>query len=270
MLKKFGGIPYIVWTMIFIILPILIITHYSITLSDGSYSLEHFKAFFGPTILKVVARSLGIAFLTTIVCLILGYPLAFLMTKVSKKSEKFLVVLLVLPMWMNFLLRTYAWQSLLGKNGIISTFLSLFGVPKQSLLFTTTAVIVVMVYNFLPFMVLPIYTVIKKIDKSIINAAEDLGANKLNTFNKVILPLSLPGIVSGITMTFLPAISSFVIPDLIGGGKRNMIGNLIEKQFLLLSNWHFGAALSMVLVLMILVTIFITNKYSSEDGGQLW
>lgn len=270
MLKRAGGIPFIFWTVMFIILPILIIAYYSVTMSDGSLTLSNFKAFFDGRILGVVGRSFTTATLTTVICLIIGYPLAFFMTRVKPTTERFLVVLLVLPMWMNFLLRTYAWQAILGKNGVINSILTFFGLPNHSLLFTGTAVIMVMVYNFLPFMVLPIYTVIKKIDKGVVEAAEDLGANYYHQFVKVILPLSIPGIVSGISMTFLPSISSFVIPDLIGGGKYNMIGNMIEKQFLLLSNWHFGAALSMVLVLMILVSIYFTNRYADEEGGQLW
>lgn len=270
MLKRYGGVPYIIWTIIFIILPIVIITYYSVTMNDGSFTLSNFKSFFEPRTLKVVGRSLMTASITTAVCLGVGYPLAFLMNKVKPNTEKILVVMLVLPMWMNFLLRTYAWQAILGKNGVINSILSFLHLPTQSLMFTKSAVIMVMVYNFLPFMVLPIYTVIKKIDKGVIEAAEDLGANNYNVFTKIIFPLSLPGVVSGISMTFLPAISSFVIPDLIGGGKYNMIGNLIEKQFLLMSNWHFGAALSMVLVMMILVSVYFTNRYADEDGGQLW
>jgi len=270
MLKKYGGVPFIVWTIVFTVLPILIITYYSITLKDGSFSIDNFKMFFDPRILNIVKRSLSVAVLTTIFCLLFGYPLAFFMNRVKPTTERFLVVLLVLPMWMNFLLRTYAWQAILGKNGVINAVLSFFHLPTQNLMFTQTAVIIVMVYNFLPFMVLPIYTVIKKIDKGIVEAAEDLGANQAKVFTKVIFPLSLPGVVSGISMTFLPAVSSFVVPDLIGGGKSNMIGNLIEKQFLLLSNWHLGAALSMVLVLMILISVYFTNQYSDDEGGQLW
>ncbi|MCH4889798.1 ABC transporter permease [Acidaminobacter sp. JC074] len=270
MLKRAGGIPYIIWTIMFIILPILIISYYSVTLADGSVSLSNFRLFFDARILNVVKRSLFTATMTTVICLLLGYPLAFFISKVSKKTEKFLVVLLVLPMWMNFLLRTYAWQAILGKNGVINNLLNFVGLPSQHLMFTGTAVILVMVYNFLPFMVLPIYTVIKKIDKGVLEAAEDLGANSVHVFFRVVLPLSVPGIVSGVSMTFLPAVSSFVIPDLIGGGKFNMIGNQIEKQFLLMSNWHFGSALSMVLVLMILISVYFTNRYADDEGGQLW
>lgn len=270
MLKRYGGIPYIIWTLIFILLPILIIAYYSITLFDGSFSIENYKQFFEVRNLRIVFRSMLTAGITTVICLVLGYPMAFFMTKVRKKTEKLLMVLLVLPMWMNFLLRTYAWQSILGKNGVINSILTFFNLPTQSLMFTRTAVIIVMVYNFLPFMVLPIYTVIKKIDQGIIEAASDLGATNYNIFKKVVFPLSIPGVLSGISMTFLPAVSSFVIPDLIGGGKFNMIGNLIEKQFLLMSNWHFGSALSMVLVLMILISIYSSQKVSSDRGEHIW
>jgi len=270
MLKRVGGVPYIIWTIMFIILPILIITVYSITLNDGTLTLTNFSLFFDARILNVVKRSLFTASITTIICFVIGYPLAYLMNQVKAKTEKFLVVLLVLPMWMNFLLRTYAWQAILGKNGVINSLLTFVGLPKQNIMFTGVAVVLVMVYNFLPFMVLPIYTVIKKIDRGVLEAAEDLGANNFYVFSRVVLPLSLPGIISGISMTFLPAVSSFVIPDLIGAGKYNMIGNQIEKQFLLMSNWHYGAALSMVLVFMILISVYFTNRYADDEGGQLW
>ncbi len=266
-MKKNSRIPFVIWSIVFIILPILIILYYSITLSDGTFSLDNYKVFFEKGILKVVLRSIQTALISTVICLILGYPLAFFMNRVSKKAEKFLLVLLILPMWMNFLLRTYAWQSILGKNGFVNSLFGIFGLGPFHIMFTEYAVILVMVYNFLPFMVLPIYTVIKKIDSNVIEAAEDLGANHVRIFRKVILPLSIPGIVSGITMTFLPALSSFVIPDLVGGGKVSTIGNLIEKQFLLLSDWHLGSALSMVLVLMILVSIPFTGN---DNGEGLW
>lgn len=266
-MKKNSKIPFILWSAFFVILPILIIFYYSVTLSDGSFSLNNFKFLFEKGILKVILNSFEIALISTIICLLLGYPLAFFMNRVSKNMEKFLMVLLVLPMWMNFLLRTYAWQSILGKNGLINSILGFIGIAPINMLFTKYAVILVMGYNFLPFMVLPIYTVIKKIDLNIIEAAEDLGANQITVFKKVIFPLSLSGVISGITMTFLPAVSSFVIPELIGGGMVNTIGNLIEKQFLLLSNWHLGSAFSMVLILMIIISIPLTKE---DSGDGIW
>ncbi len=265
MFKKLSGTPYMLWSIIFIIVPLFLVVFYAVSTKDGDLTFGNFKRFADPIFISVTVRSIYIALLATVVCLVLGYPLAYGITSVSPKYEKLLVILLVLPMWMNFLLRTYAWQSLLGRNGMISSLLKLVGLGRVELLFNEGTVLLGMVYNFLPFMVLPIYTVLKKIDTKIIEAAEDLGANKITVFMKIVLPLSVPGIISGITMTFMPAVSTFVIPALLGGGKYTLIGNLIEQQFLLVGNWNFGSALSVILMLIVLISAAILYRYDKQE-----
>ena len=199
--------------------------------------------------------------------------MAMILSKMDMKYRTFAVMLFVVPMWMNFLLRTYAWMTILGKNGILNSIITAFGFEPMSFLYTEGAVLLGMVYNFLPFMVLPIYTVLSKMDNSLIEAAEDLGASKMKVLWKVIVPLSIPGVISGVSMVFMPAVSTFVISNLLGGGQFFLIGNLIEQQFLTVNDWHFGSAISMILMVIILITMAIMNRYSdsSEEGGMtLW
>lgn len=263
-MKKLSSGPYLLWMILFTVVPMFLVLYYSMTV-DGVFSFANFSRVFEPVYLKVVSRSFVIAFQATFLCLLLGYPMAMILSKMSPRRRTLAVMLFVLPMWMNFLLRTYAWMTILGKNGIINTVLGWFGVPNQSFLFTEGAVMLGMVYNFLPFMVLPIYTVLTKMDRSLIEAAEDLGANRYRVFTKVILPLSAPGVVSGISMVFMPSVTTFVIPTLLYGGQYMLVGNLIEKQFLETRDIGFGSSLSLILMVVILVSMTVMNKVS---GGN--
>ena len=272
--KKWISYPYLVWMAIFIVVPLLLVIYFSFTTVEGGstkFSLVNYKKFFEPVYVKVLIRSINLALISTVFCLVLGYPLAMILAGKDMSRRNFIILLFVLPMWMNFLLRTYAWMTLLERKGLINTFLSYVHLPPLQILYTNEAVILGMIYNFLPFMVLPIYTVLKKIDPFLIEAAEDLGANSFTVFRKVIFPLSLPGVVSGITMVFMPAVSTFVISRLLGGGQFTLIGNLIEQQFLTVGDWNFGSALSIVMMVMILISMAAMTRYEKEnEGGGLW
>ena len=265
---------YAVWSIVFVLLPLVILLGNSVLVTTGGeshFSMANFARVLGPLYLKVIWRSLKLALLTTLICLILGYPMAMILAKSGFGKGSVMVILLIIPMWMNFLARTYAWMSLLDGAGILSTFLKSLGLPGLNVLYTEGAVILGMVYNFLPFMILPIYSVLIKIDHSLIEAAEDLGAAPMKVFSKITLPLSVSGVITGITMVFLPAVSTFVISRLLGGGKVNMVGNLIETQFLTSSDWGFGSALSVVVMVLILISMFIMNRFGDdEQGGGLF
>lgn len=273
-MKKRMASPYIVWSILFIILPLVLVLYFSFTKGQENsvFTLENYKLLMEPIYIKVFVRSIKLAFISTVICLIVGYPMAMILADKEITKSGIMVLLFIVPMWMNFLLRTYAWVAILGKNGFINTALESLGFPKLRLLYNTGAVILGMVYNFLPFMVLPIYTVLRKMDQSIIEAAKDLGANDFTVFRKIILPLSLPGIMSGITMVFMPAVSTFVIPRLLGGGQYTLIGNLVEQQFLWTGNWHFGSSISIGMMILILISMAIMSKYENEEngGGGLW
>ena len=265
---------YAVWSIVFVLLPLVILLGNSVLVTTGGeshFSLANFARVLDPLYLKVIWRSLKLALLTTLICLILGYPMAMILAKSGFGKGSIMVILLIIPMWMNFLARTYAWMSLLDGAGILSTLLKSLGLPGLNVLYTEGAVILGMVYNFLPFMILPIYSVLIKIDHSLIEAAEDLGAAPMKVFSKITLPLSVSGVITGITMVFLPAVSTFVISRLLGGGKVNMVGNLIETQFLTSSDWGFGSALSVVVMVLILISMFIMNRFGDdEQGGGLF
>lgn len=266
--------PYALWLLIFTIVPLALILFYSVFVIDDAgihFTLDNFKRVFEPLYLAVFWRSIKLAAESTIICLVLGYPMAMILASKNLSKKSLLVVLFVIPMWMNFLARTYAWMTLLEKNGLIATIAGFFGIELPSLLYTEGAVILGMVYNFLPFMVLPIYSVLVKIDKAVVEAAEDLGANPITVFRRIIFPLSLPGVSSGITMVFMPALTTFVISRLLGGAHFTLIGNLIEQQFLTTMDWGFGSALSVVLMLMIMLSMGVTMRYEKEnEGGGLW
>ncbi|MEW8956992.1 ABC transporter permease [Clostridium sp.] len=267
--------PYLVWSLIFVIFPLLIVLFFSFTQKTGdsySFTLANFEKVFDITYMKVFGLSLYLAAISTILCLLIGYPLAYLVSKLGEKRRNLVITLMILPMWMNFLLRTYSWMAILGNNGIINTILTKIGLPKLNLLYNNGAVLLGMVYNFLPFMILPIYTVLIKMDKDLINAASDLGATRWQTFRKVILPLSIPGVASGITMVFMPAVTTFVISRLLGGGQYMLVGNLIEQQFTTMDDWHFGSALSIFMIIIILISMAIMGRYdkdSKEGGGNI-
>ncbi|MBS4535463.1 ABC transporter permease [Clostridium sp. D2Q-14] len=277
-MKKFTSYPYIIWSVIFIIFPLLLVLLYGITIpSKTSFfgfklSIENFQRFCEPIYLRVLWKSVWLAILSTLICLIIGYPFSMILAKSSLKRRNKFVLLIVIPMWMNFLLRTYSWMTILGKNGIINNFLRIIGLPALDLLYNDGAVILGMVYNFLPFMILPIYTVLTKMNRNILEVAEDLGANRFVIFSKIVFPLSLPGVISGITMVFMPAVSTFVISKLLGGGQYWLIGNLVEEQFLRINDWHFGSAIALILMIVILFAMAIMNKYEDKEdrGVGLW
>ncbi len=272
--------PYILWMGIFILIPLLLVVFFAVTKGDSqnfstfTFSLENLRRAFAPLYLKVLVRSVNLALISTIICLIIGYPMAYIISREKPKKRNMMVLMFVIPMWMNFLLRTYAWLTLLGKNGLINSLLTKLGLAPLNLIYNDSAVLLGMVYNFLPFMVLPIFSILSKMDKGLIEAAEDLGSDKITIFKRVIFPLSLPGVVTGITMVFIPAVSTFVISSLLGGNKYNLIGNVIEEQFRYTGDWHFGSSMSIILMIFILITMAATSKFDKgkegEGGGGLW
>lgn len=258
------SLPYLVWMVIFILVPILMVAFFAFTNDDGSLTIEHISDV--GQYANIFVRSIWLALIATAICLVIAYPLAYILSRMEKHKQGTMLLLVMLPMWMNFLLRTYAWMTLLGNNGIINHLLGLVGLGPFKLINTSGAVVLGMVYNYLPFMILPLYSVMEKIDKSVIEAASDLGCNSRRVLFKVIIPLSLPGITSGITMVFVPAISTFIISRMLGGGSNLLIGDLIEMQFLGNSyNPHLGAAISLVLMVIILVIMTVMNQFSPDD-----
>ena len=274
MKRNWAAYPYTIWMIIFTLVPLALLLYFAITVKTAtgvSYSLDNFKRFAEPIFIKVLVRSLALAATSTFFCLVIGYPVAMILADRKLNFKSTLILLMVLPMWMNFLLRTYAWLTILEKKGLINTLLVHIGLSPMNLLYNDFAVIVGMVYNFLPFMVLPIYSVLSKINHSLIEAAEDLGADSFHIFKKVIFPLSLPGVTSGITMVFMPAVTTFVISRLLGGGQYTLIGNLIEQQFLTVGDWNFGSAISIVMMLIILIGMGFSSQYEKhQEGGGLW
>lgn len=257
---------YLVWAVLFIIISLVMVLYFSFTDGSGHFTLEHFQRFMTGSTLGTLGRSLKVALITTIICLLIGYPLAYIISGMRSNFRTTAIMLVVIPMWMNFLLRTYGWVTILSKNGILNSLLKPLGFGPLDLLYTEGAVVLGMVYNFLPFMVLPIYTVLEKLDQGLIEAAADLGADRLRTFLKVIFPLSLPGVASGISMVFIPAISTFEITALLGGNKTNLIGNVIEQQFTVTGDWNYGSALSMVLMVFLVVSLLFTRGDESDEA----
>ena len=259
--------PFLVWTVAFIAIPLLMVIYYGFTGDDGSFTLENVKRILAPHYLKSLWLALLLSLVSTAACLVMSYPLAMILSKLKGNKSQLIVLIFIIPMWMNFLLRTMAWQTLLEKNGVINTVLRFLHLPTLRIINTPYAIILGMIYNFLPFMLLPIYNSLIKVDLSVIQAAEDLGANKFQTFTKVIFPLTLPGVISGITMVFVPAMTTFVLSDLLGGSKILLIGNVIEQQFKQVNNWHMGSGLSLVLMIFIAISMAIMNKYDKEGKG---
>lgn len=263
--------PYMLWSALFIVVPLLLVIYYSFTknIDDVTtvFTLDNYKEVLNPMFYKVFLRSFVLAGSATILCILIGYPVAYIIAKMDASKGATLILLFILPMWMNFLLRTYAWIAILGKNGLLNSLLGLFGLHPASILYTNAAVLLGMVYNFIPFMVLPIYTTLQKIDHDLINAAKDLGANSLTVFKKIILPLSMPGVMSGITMVFMPCVTTFAISRLLGGGKTMIVGDLIEQQFTVVGDWNFGSSVSIVMMLVILFSMAVMNKVNSKEGG---
>lgn len=266
-MKQLLAGPYMFWCAAFIIIPLLMILYYGFTDKNGGFTLLNIARITTPENLKALGLALLLSFVSTVFCLILAYPLSMILTNLGVNQQSFIVLIFILPMWMNFLLRTLAWQNLLEKNGIINVVLEFLHLPSLDIINTPYAIVLGMVYNFLPFMVLPIYNVLSKIDKDIIAAARDLGANSVQTFLRIILPLSVPGIISGVTMVFVPALTTFVISDLLGGSKILLIGNVIEQEFKQGSNWHVGSGLSLVLMVFIIISMALIAKYDKDGEG---
>lgn len=264
-MKKLSSLPYIIWSVAFVIIPLVLIVVFAFTTKDSGFTLENIFTFgkYGSTLVK----SINLAAIATVICFIIGYPLAYIISKASARVQRNLILLIMIPMWMSFLLRTYGWMTLLENEGIINTILGYIGIGPLHMINTEGAVVLGMVYNYLPFMILPLYSIMQKIDVSVIEAAQDLGANGRQVFFKVLLPLSKPGIISGITMVFVPSISTFVISKLLGGGSNMLIGDLIQMQFLGGTyNPYLGSALSLVLLVIMLLIMGVIN--SLEDDAM--
>ena len=268
MSKKLLSGPYLMWMIGFTIIPLALIVFYGLTARSGAFTLANILSIATAEHRKALWLSLGLSLVSTIICFILAYPLALILRARGIGQGSFIVFIFILPMWMNFLLRTLAWQTLLEKNGVINGILSFLHLPNISIINTPAAIVLGMVYNFLPFMVLPIYNVLVKIDDSVINAAQDLGANSFQTFVKIWLPLRIPGVISGITMVFVPSLTTFVISDLLGGSKILLIGNVIEQEFTRGSNWNQGSGLSLVLMIFILISMAMIAKYDKNGEGS--
>lgn len=267
--KKLLASPYLVWAIAFIIIPLCMVVYYGLTDKSGAFTLENIMAMATKEHAKALWLSLLLSFISTVICFFLAYPLAMILASTKKDKSSFIVFIFILPMWMNFLLRTLAWQTLLEKTGVINSVLTFFNLPTLDIINTPAAIILGMVYNFLPFMVLPLYNVLVKIDPNVINAARDLGANSVQTFLKIIFPLSIPGVISGITMVFVPALTTFVISNLLGGSKILLIGNVIEQEFTQTGNWHLGSGLSMVLMLFIVINMVLSAVFDKDGEGNM-
>lgn len=259
--------PYVVWSVIFIIVPLIMVAYYSFTDAAGNFTTDNVSKIIEYNYLRIFGVSILYAFIATVITLLLSYPLAYFMTKTKLSTQGTLMLLVMLPMWMNLLIRTYSLSAILERNGIINTFLESIGIGKVQLINTPGAVILGMVYNFIPYMILPIYSSLSKLDHSLLEASSDLGSNGFNTLRRVIIPLSMPGVVSGITMVFVPSVSTFYISQKLGGIRNELIGDVIEQQFKLNSNYNMGAALSLVLMVMILISLAFMNKFTSDDDG---
>ena len=274
-LSRFS-IPYVIWMALFTVVPIIMVVVYAFSSAEGGFTLDNFAQM--GTYAVVFTRSFKLAIIATIICLLIGYPVSYMMSKEGERFQRLAMVLIMLPMWMNFLLRTYAWMAILEKNGLINQFFSaiglfelinsLFGTDIQyfKMIGTQGAVVLGMVYNYLPFMILPIYSVIIKLDRSLLEAAQDLGANSTGVFRKVIFPLSLPGVLSGVTMVFVPSVSTFAISRLLGGGTQMMLGDLIEQQFLGGAyNPHLGSAIALVMMVIVVVCMWLMNHFGEGE-----
>ena len=272
-LGKFAIIfPFLLWMVLLIVVPLFLIAYYAFTASDGNvlhFTFDNFKSFIKPNFIKVLIRSLKLSFFATVICLLAGYPVALILSGNAFKKKALLLVLLLAPMWMNFILRTYAWLTILSEKGVLNSLLEAAGFNTRSFLGNENAVVFGMVYNLLPYMILPIYTSISKIPPSLIEAAHDLGSNSYGCLKRVILPLSIPGILSGITLVFVPGVTTFVISDYLGRGKVPLIGNIIEQQFSSGIEWGFGAAISIIVMFVVILCMRIINKFTDEPEVTL-
>lgn len=273
-MKKYLNL-YLVWAGVFIILPLLLILLYSFNGSESiafdnfTFSLSNYHRFFEPIYLKMLGITLLIAFLATLGCLLIGYPVAYIISKMDEAIASSLIFVFIMPMWINLLLRTYGWITLLGRNGVLNRFLVGLGMDPLGIMYTPTAVVLGMIYEFLPFMVIQIYNALRKVDPNLIEAALDLGANRNTVFRKVIFPLSLPGVYTGIIMVFIPAISTFVVSNLLGGQKVYMIGNLIDQQFTFTGDWGFGSATAIILMVILILALAVQRRFGRDLEGDI-
>ena len=259
--------PHVMWAILFIIAPLLFVAYYAFTDKDGNFTFANISELAQASYLEIFLRSLCFAFLATVICLLIAYPIAYFMSKASAKTQRILVMLVMLPQWLNFLIRTYSWMAILEDTGIINSLLTSVGIDPVHMINTSGAVILGMVYNYLPYMIIPLHSVMSKIDPRLLEAASDLGCSHFKVITKVVFPLSISGIVSGVTMVFVPSISTFYISQKLGGGNFDLIGDTIERQFQTAYNYNLGAAMSLVLMIIIMVSMAIMNKYSGEDDG---
>ena len=271
------ALPYFAWAIIFTVLPLLLVFMFAVFRNNGDgyfFTTEYLSQLVSgkEEIIAALIRSIKLSAVATVVCLILGYPLAYILANSKSKYKGLLTTLIILPMWMNFLVRTYALLSLMENSGLINQFLGLFGIDRIQFLYKESSIAIGMIYNYLPFMVLPIHSVLSKMDNRLVEAAEDLGANKFKVFTKVIFPLSLGGVISGIEMVFIPSITTFALSQILGGSKTLLIGDMIERQFLEFNNWGYGSLLSVIVIVIVLLSMFITSRFGSDDnesGGGL-
>ncbi len=265
--SKLVSSPYILWAILFIIAPMIFVVYYSFTTASGDFTLDNIK--FLSKYLPTFLRSIWFGIVATLICLLIAFPTSYIISQKSDKMQRTLILLVMLPMWMSFLIRTYSWMAILQDTGLINSFLIKIGIDPVHMINTGGAVILGMVYNFLPYMIMPIYSVMAKLDFSMIEACQDLGGNKINVIRRCIIPLSMPGIVSGITMVFVPSVSTFYISQKLGGGSFDLIGDVIERQFQQSYNYNLGASLSLVLMILILVCMAVMNRFSGDEGEMV-
>ena len=269
MRKKLMAGPYLLWMLVFTIVPLLFVFYYGFTSSDGTFTFSNITAIFEKIHIQALGLSLLLAVITTAVCLLFAYPLALILSKSAAKNRSFVIFIFILPMWINFLLRIIAIRMLLSDNGILNYILSALNLPNFSIMYTPAAIVIGMVYDYFPFMVLPIYNVLEKIDPNVIEAAYDLGAGESAVLRKVVLPMCVPGIVSGITMVFVPSLTTFVISNILGGGKIYLIGNIIEQEFTTSANWNLGSGISLVMMLFIILSMAALMKLDKNGEGSM-
>lgn len=265
MKSKLIALPYVVWMCIFTVIPLGLVVYFAFTTENNEFTLSNLTAM--NNYLDVLFRSVGFAVVATVICLVIGFPVALFISRATPGKQSTLLMIVILPMWINFLLRTYAWMTILEENGLINRFLGLFGIGPLNLMNNSGAVILGMVYNYLPFMILPLYSVMVKIDHSIVEAAQDLGCSGLNVLRKITVPLSMPGITTGVIAVFVPSVSTFIISRMLGGGTNDLIGDIIEAQFLGNSyNPHLGSAMALILIVLVLLIMSIFNQTSGEEA----
>lgn len=266
LVKKIVSAPYYLWAVLFVIVPLVMVIYYAFTDANGAFSLDYIKTL--DSYRYIFLRSIWYGFLATVICLVIAYPLAYIMANSGASFQRMSMILVMLPMWMNFLIRTYSWMTILEDTGIINTLLQKIGLGPLHMINTPGAVVLGMVYDYLPFMILPLYTIMAKMNSSVIEAAQDLGASKLTVMRKVIFPLSMPGVASGFTMVFVPSVSTFYISKKLGGGTFAMIGDVIEMQFQSSYNYNLGATLSLVLMVLIIICMAVMNRFTEEDDDK--